>query len=115
MTALVLDLPPELYARLRAEAERQGKPPESVAREWLNERLTPPSADLPGNETQRPTGRERVRAALRAAGLLIEPTPEQLAWAETDEVTPPEVREALDRAGGKPLSEIILEQRGPRG
>lgn len=54
MTALVLDLPPELYARLHAEAERQGKPPESVAREWLNERLTPPSADLPGNETQRP-------------------------------------------------------------
>lgn len=115
MTALILDLPPDLYARLRAEAKRQGKPPEGVAREWLSERLAPPSADLPKEGTDRPTDRERVRAALSAAGLLIEPTTEQLARAETGDVTLDEVREALDRTGGKPLSEIILEQRGPKG
>ncbi len=39
MTALTVELSPELYARLRAEAERQGKLPEGVVREWLTERL----------------------------------------------------------------------------
>ena len=32
MTALTVELPPNLYARLPFEAERQGKPPEGVAR-----------------------------------------------------------------------------------
>jgi len=114
MTALILDLPPDLYARLRAEAERQSKPPEGIAREWLSERLTP-AAEPPGEEADRPNERERVRAALSSAGLLLEPTSEQLAWAETSNVTLDEVRDALDRTGGKPLSEIVLEQRGPRG
>lgn len=115
MTALVLDLPPELYTRLRAEAERQGKPPEGIAQEWLSERLAPPSADLPGDDAHQASEREQVRAALRAAGLLLEPTSEQLAQAETGDVTLDEVRDALDRSEGKPLSEIVLEQRGPRG
>ena len=114
MTALILDLPPEMYAQLRAEAERQGKPPEGIAREWLAERLEPHAA-APNAKIDQPTERERVRAALRAADLLIEATPEQLVWVETNEVTLDEVRSALDRTGGKPLSEIILEQRGPRG
>lgn len=105
MTALTLELSPELYDRLRAEAERQGKPPERVAREWLTERLAPLSA---ADE------RERSVAAVRAAGLLVEPTPEQLAWAETVDVTLEEVSAALDRAGGRPLSEIVLEMRGPK-
>jgi hypothetical protein len=105
MTALTVELPPELYARLRAEAERQGKPPEGIAREWLTERLEPPSPI---------SDRERSIAAMRAAGLLVEPTPEQLAWAKTVDVTLEEVSDALDRSEGKPLSEIILEQRGPK-
>ena len=105
MTALTVELPPELYDRLRAEAERQGKPPEGIAREWLTERLAPPSPTY---------DRERSIAAVRAAGLLVEPTPEQLAWAKTVDVTLEEVIDALDRSEGKPLSEIILEQRGPK-
>lgn len=103
MTALTLDLPPDLYERLRAEAERQGKPPEAVVQAWLAERLPAPASS-----------RERSIAAMRAAGLLIEPTPEQIAWAKTVDVTLEEVSAALDRAGGKPLSEIVLEQRGPK-
>ena len=51
---------------------------------------------------------------MRAAGLLVEPTPAQLAWAETVDVTLEEVSAALDRAGGKPLSELVLELRGPK-
>jgi plasmid stability protein len=75
MTALTLDLPPDLYARLRAEAERQGRPLEGVAREWLAERLAPPTAALPVEETYPPRDRERSIEAMRAAGLVAEPSP----------------------------------------
>jgi hypothetical protein len=110
MTALLVELSPEVYDRLRAEAERQGKPPEGVVQEWVADRLGPTI-----DEESHPTpDRERVRAALRAAGLLVEPTPEQIAWAKTVDVTLEEVIDALDRAEGKPLSEIIIEQRGPK-
>ncbi len=101
---------PDLYALLHAEAERQGQLPERVARKWLAERLVPLTAALPGEEANPPRDRERVRAALRAAGVLVESTPEQLAWAGTVDVALEEVREALDRASGKPLSEIVIEQ-----
>ena len=106
MTTLTLDLPAELYERLRTEAERLGKPVATVAQEWLAERLPAPA----------PTSdRERVRAVLRAAGLLAEPSPEMLRLAEQATMTLEEVRAALDRAGGPPLSELILEMRGPKG
>ena len=106
MTMLTLDLSPDLYERLSAEAERLGKPVATVAQEWLAERLPPPSTPL--------TDRDRATEALRAAGLLVEPTPEEIAWAEAQTVTLEEVSAALDRAGGKPLSEIVLEMRGPK-
>ncbi|HEX5504260.1 MAG TPA: hypothetical protein VFW96_16665 [Thermomicrobiales bacterium] len=109
MATLTLELPPDLYERLRAEAERQGKPAADVAQEWLAERLpAPPPAPAPAGD------REQVRAILRAAGLLVEPTPEERARAAAVTVTLEEVRAALDRAGGRPLSEIILEMRGPK-
>lgn len=109
MTTLTLELPPDLYERLRAEAERQGKPAADVAQEWLAERLPAPAP------AQAPAGdREQVRAILRAAGLLVELGPEMKMRAERSTATLEEVRAALDRAGGRPLSEIILEMRGPK-
>jgi len=106
LTALIVELSPELYARLRAEAERQGKVPEGVAREWLAARLDP--APTAGD-------RERSIAALRAVGRLSDPSPALLARAARATMTLDEVSTALDRADGKPLNEIILEQRGPQG
>ncbi len=106
MTTLTLELPPELYERLRAEADRLGKPAPVVARELLAERLPPPPAP--------PGERERTRAVLRAAGLLAELSPEEKERAAQSTATLEEVSAALDRAGGKPLSEIILEMRGPK-
>jgi hypothetical protein len=103
VTTLTLDLPPDLYERLLAESERLGKPPAKVAQEWLAERLPQPRAT---------SERERVRSALRDAGLLVEATPEELARANAVTVTLEEVSSVLERAGGRPLSEIVLEQRG---
>ena len=58
--------------------------------------------------------RELATEALRAAGLLAEPSPEMQRLAAESTLTLDEARAILDRAGGKPLSEIILEMRGPK-
>ena len=64
---------------------------------------------------QAPAGeRERATEALRAAGLLAELSPEEKARAATSTLSLDEARAILDRAGGKSLSEIILEMRGPK-
>ena len=107
MTTLTLELTPEAYRRLHEEADRQGKPLQMVAQEWLVERLAPLAL---------PTGsdRERVRKALHAAGLLVDLGP-GLRVRANPMVPIEDVEAALARAGGKPLSEIVLEQRGPKG
>lgn len=107
MTRLILDLPPELYERLQTEADQQGKSAQDVIEEWLAERLAWPPPAPPGE-------RERAIEALHAAGLLAELSPEENVRAEQATMTLEEVRAALDRAGGKPLSELILEMRGPK-
>ena len=106
MTTITLDLAPDLFARLRAEAARQGKPAQALAQEWLVERL---AASPPDGE------RARVRSALRAAGLLDTLTPEELERAARSDATLDEVSAALDRSAGEPLSAIVLAQRGPKG
>ena len=107
MTVMNLKLPPEVYRRLHEEAARLGKPPRVVAEEWLTERLAPPTA-APASD------RERARQALRAAGLLTELGPNLRRRADST-VRLEDINAALDRAGGKTLSEIVLEQRGPKG
>jgi len=61
MTTITVDLPPDIYRKLQEQAQRSGKPPELVVREWLAERLAAPQALS--------SDRERAREALRAAGL----------------------------------------------
>lgn len=39
MTALTVELPPEVYRRLREEVERLGKVPEVVVQEWVAAKL----------------------------------------------------------------------------
>ena len=107
LTTLTLELPPEVYQRLQEEASRVGKAPEMLAQEWLGERLallTPEPVD----------NRHKVRQALRAAGLLVALSPGLRLRADCA-VPLEQVEASLARAGGKPLSEIILDQRGPKG
>ena len=106
MTTLTLELPPDLFERVRKEAEQDKKPIETVIEELLVQRFPPPA---PASE------RERAREVLRAAGLLMEPTPEMLAIAAESTATLDEVQAAFARIGGKPLSDIAIEQRGPKG
>jgi predicted transcriptional regulator len=106
MTNLTVELPPEIYRRLHEEANRQGKSPQLVAQEWLIERLSPLHPAPNSN-------REQVRLALRAAGLLVELSPDLRLCADPT-LHLEDVEASLPRAAGKPLSEIVLEQRGPK-
>lgn len=103
MTTLTVDLPADVYQRLQDKATRAGRPIEALAEELLTEQVTPPKSE-----------RERAREVLRAAGLLAEPSAAMKARAAQATMSLAEVQAALDRAGGKPLSEIIIEQRGPK-
>ena len=106
MATLTLELPPEAYQRLHEEANRLGKPLQVVAQEWLIERLF---VLIPAPDN----AREIVRRALRAAGLLVERGPRPQGY-EDRQVRLEDVEASLARVGGKPLSEIVLEQRGPK-
>ena len=105
MSTLTLTLTPTIFRRLQERAERAGRPPAKVAEDLLAEQLTSPAE----GETER----EQVARVLRRAGLLSELGPE-LPPPIDPTVRPEEVVTALARAGGKPLSQIVLEQRGPR-
>ena len=105
MTTLTIDLPKSVYERLSVMAQQQQTTIEAIVQEWLAEKS---AADLAQSE------RERATAALRAAGLLTELSAAEKARAAQSILTLDEARAILDRAGGKPLSEIILEMRGPK-
>lgn len=100
MKTLTLELPTTLYEQLHREANRLGKSATSMIQEWMTERLAP------SRPTQHNT-RLQARQALRAAGLLREITVESPPSVRLEDV-----QAAFTRAGGKPLSEILQEQRG---
>jgi len=92
MTNLIVELPPDLYQKLQEQARQSGKPPELIAREWLAERLAATSAPM--------SERERARAALRDAGLLVEFTEEEQTRAKAAvTMTLEEVQAAFAHAG----------------
>ena len=104
MTTLTLDLPPVIYEQLRTAAAQSQTTVEAVAQSWITEKAA----------TSSPDKREHVRAVLRSAGRLAELSPREKEIAAQSTLTLEEARAILDRAGGKPLSELILEMRGPK-
>lgn len=107
MTLLTLELTSDLYERLRHRADRLGKTPQQVAESLLAGEL----AEAPIETAQE---RERVTEVLRAAGLLSSLTLDEKRKAEATTITLLEVQAALDRAGGKPLSKLVIEMRGSK-
>jgi hypothetical protein len=103
MTTLMIEVPPETYAELSSIAKQTGRSAADLAlaqlQQWLASLHSQPS---------------REQALLREAGLVADPSPEMLQRAAQASMTLSEVRAALDRVGGKPLSEVIIEMRGPK-
>ncbi|MBI2298264.1 MAG: hypothetical protein HYU66_04810 [Armatimonadetes bacterium] len=104
MASLTIEVPPERLARLRERAEREGTTAEALVEEWVAERVPASPQDA----------RRLAREALRRAGLLAELTDEEKAIANACTVTHEEVRAMMDQCEGPLLSEIVIEQRGPK-
>jgi hypothetical protein len=102
MAILTINLSPTAYEQLQKRARAVGKPPEVLSRELLEEAL---QIELPAEPS--------ARDLLQAAGLL-RPLSPTLRSKITPGVTLEEVRAILGKAGGPSLSEIILDQRGPK-
>ena len=105
MSILAIELPPETYQRLQERARRAGKAPESLIQDLVEKALREERTALePGR-----SAREILEASGRAR-----PLSEALRRRIIPGVTLEEVRSALSQAGGPSLSELVLEQRGPR-
>jgi len=105
MTTLILELQPDLYDRLAQEAARPGQPVEKLVEEWLERRFPQPA---PAGE------HERAIAVLRGAGLLTELGLDLKRQAAQATMSLEDIQAIFACVGGKPLSEIALDQRGPK-
>lgn len=105
MPTLLLELPTKLYERLSQEAEVMGDSVETIAQRLLEEQLglTPAS-----------TEQEQVLEILQTAGLLTELGSEMQKRVLRSAVSLENVQTAFDTTSGKPLSETVIEMRGPK-
>src|SRR2546427_6135195 len=100
---MTITLTDQEYAALSAEASKIGKQPEALLHDMV-QRLQSSS------QVERPmTGREFMEKLYREGDLLNFPRPRPLTLEEQAE------RERLAQlfAGGKPASEMVIEDRGP--
>lgn len=103
MATLTLELPKDLLRLLQKRASERGQELQEAALRILQKELTPEAK----------SEREQVIEVLRASGL-VRPLSEELRQMIDPSVTHEEVEAAFAEAGGKPLSEIIIEQRRER-
>jgi hypothetical protein len=103
MATLTIELSDEILAQLHHKATQDGKTTELLVQEWVTNQ-----AEAIKEESL--SAREIGRRALKAAGILAEIDPELVKMGDPT-VSLEEVRQAL--SGGRPLSEIAIEQRGP--
>jgi hypothetical protein len=101
---ITIGLTDQEYTALTAEATRTGKQPEAILHELLSERFQMPSVTGPAI-----TGREFMEQLYRKGKTMNIPTRRPLTPEERA------LREQLaqELSGGKPLSEIVIEDRGP--
>ena len=103
MNMLEIDLPTETRRRLEAQALREGKTVHELTRELIESGLRSCAESKP----------QTTKEILQSMGLLSSLS-EELRKKIIPGVTLEEVRAALTAAGGPSLSEIIMEQRGPK-
>jgi len=106
MADLLIELPTEIYDRLKNKANQLGKSPQELVQELVTSQLDEPLESVLSE-------RERGRQALRAAGLLTELGPELKKRASQSRLSLEQAQQILGagQAQGKSLSELVLEQR----
>lgn len=103
MATITIALPDELAEKLRQRSERLQKRPEDLSREILEQALA-----------AEPMAPPSVSDILERAGMLSKPSPRSLD-VSGEAISLDEVRRTLSSSEGPTLSEILLEQRGPKG
>jgi predicted DNA-binding protein len=103
MNTIVIDIPPETHKRLEAQARREGKTLKALTRELIETAL----------QTCEGAGPKTALEVLQSAGR-VHPLSETLRRKIIPGVTLDEVRKALSQAAGPSLSELVVEQRGPK-
>ncbi len=100
---MTVTLTDQEYAALAAEAAKNGKQPETLLHDLIQHLQSSPQ------EKRSMTGRELAEKLYREGKLLTLATRRPLTLQEQAE------RERLARlfAGGKPASEMVIEDRGP--
>jgi len=105
MTTVTLELSSDIYQQLYDKSHQQGRTIEKMIQEWIIKHIaSPPPKDL----------REQARQILKTAGLHTELSPELRKRAENSTATLEQVQATFARAGGQPLSEMVIEMRGPK-
>ena len=103
MDILTLEMPKDLLTLLQKRAVELREEPQKVVLGILQKELAPEAK----------SEREQVIEVLRASGM-VRPLSRELQEMADPTITHEEVEAAFVRAGGKPLSEIIIEQRRER-
>lgn len=101
---MTVTLTDQEYAALTVEAEKSGKQAEALLHEILMQHLQP------SPPTKRPLTEDEFKEKLYREGKILNiPTRRPLTPEERAE------RERLGRvfSGGKPMSEMVIEDRGP--
>ena len=103
---ITITLTEDEYKALVAAATREGKEPEEFLRDMVR-RLPPVS------EVKRPlTGREFMELQYREGELINLPDPQQVTQEEAERER---FIQSLSGRGGKSISEMVIEDRGPYG
>ncbi len=104
---MTVTLSDQEYAALEAEAAKSGKQPETLLHEIMARQLH--TSSTPETAKRPLTGREFMEQQYREGKTLNIPTRRRLTQEEQAE------RERLAKlfAGGKPISEMVIEDRGP--
>ncbi|GEM_PF-1015457 len=134
MDTLMVQVPAKIREQLDKRALSEGKDPQAVALEILARELAPPAEKVEAPSMPAPTEKtdalsppaptpvsyeseaaryERVYQKLREEGLIV-PLSEELKKYIIPGLDREKVFEEMSRAGGKPLSQIVIEQRQER-
>lgn len=103
MAQLTIRADEDLVDRIRKWARAEGKSMNSYVTSVLDAATDPELATPEAN---------RTRERLRKAGILWEPDPSQRVGTRPDPKLLAEARKAFGK--GKPLSDYVIEGRGPR-
>ncbi len=106
MADLLIELPLDVYIKLKNKATDLGKSPQELVEELVISQLDEPQASVISE-------RERGRRALMAGGLLTELGPELKKMAGQNTISLQEAQQILGAAQGQgqSLSELVIEQR----